>query len=133
MDFTLEDALPVLERTPATLRALLEGLPEAWTRATEGEGAWSPYDVVGHLIHGERADWIPRARIILAPAGAPGGRAFEPFDRLAMMRMPKDEPLAGRLDAFARLRAESLAALRAFRLTPADLAREGVHPEFGPV
>ncbi|HKG95264.1 MAG TPA: DinB family protein [Gemmatimonadaceae bacterium] len=137
MDFSLDDAIPVLERTPATLRALLDGLPDDWTRRNEGEGTWSPFDVVGHLIHGERTDWIPRARIILAPDGpataAAGSRAFVPFDRFAQMRMPADEPLGARLETFARLRAEGVAALRGFHLTPADLERRGVHPEFGPV
>ena len=92
--FKLGDALAVLERTPASLRALLAGLPETWARATEGEGTWSPYDVVGHLIHGERADWVPRAEIILAQGAQ---RRFTPFDRFAQFRESEGKSLAAPL------------------------------------
>ena len=131
MEYNLDDAIPVLERTPAALRALLGGLGDVWTRRNEGEGTWSPFEVVGHLIHGERTDWIPRVRIILAEG--PGPRAFEPFDRSPDLGAAPDATLGELLDTFARLRAENLSALRGFRLTPADLERRGLHPEFGPV
>lgn len=127
--FDLDDALAVLERTPASLSALLAGLPETWVKATEGEGTWSPYDVVGHLIHGERTDWIPRARHILAGEG----RAFEPFDRTAQFTESRDKSLGELLETFAELRRENVAALARMRLTEEDFARKGLHPELGEV
>jgi hypothetical protein len=130
MDFDLIAGVAVLERTPGTLRALLDGLPRAWTDATEGPDTWSPYDIVGHLIHGERTDWIPRAQIILAQGAS---RRFEPFDRFAQLRESRGKSLDELLDAFAHLRAESLATLARWRLTDAQLALAGEHPEFGPV
>jgi len=123
-------AIPVLERTPGVLRALLDGLPDAWTTAREGPDSWSPYDVVGHLIHGERTDWIPRAELILRVGEA---EPFPPFDRFAMFRDSAGKSLGELLDTFARLRGESVARLRALSPAPADLARRGRHPELGPV
>ena len=123
-------AIPVLERTPGVLRALLDGLPSAWTDAREGPERWSPFDVVGHLIHGERTDWMPRAEMILRVGEA---EPFPPFDRVAMFRESEGKSLPQLLGLFARLRAESVARLRAMALTPADLERRGRHPEFGPV
>jgi hypothetical protein len=130
MDFDLAQALPVLERTPATLRTLLGGLPSAWTDANEGPDTWSPFDVVGHLIQGERTDWIPRARIILEEGRS---RAFEPFDRFAQFRDSEGKTLAELLDEFERLRAASLATLKGWKLTDARLALQGEHPVFGAV
>lgn len=130
MEFDLRVAIPVLERTPATLRTLLGGLPSAWTDANEGPDTWSPFDVVGHLIHGERTDWIPRARMILEEGRS---RAFEPFDRYAQFRDSEGKSLDALLDEFARLRAQSLATLKAWQLTDAQLALEGEHPVFGAV
>lgn len=130
MDFDLAAGTAILERTPHTLRAMLAGLPPAWTDATEGPDTWSPYVIVGHLIHGERADWIPRAQIILAQGP---DRRFKPFDRFAQFRESQRKTLAELLDEFARLRAESLATLAGWRLTEDQLALEGEHPEFGPV
>lgn len=127
--FNLDDALAVLERTPATLDAMLRGLPDTWLRATEGPGTWSPYDVVGHLIHGERTDWMVRARHILAGESRP----FTPFDREAQFAMDPAEPLAMRLDTFAALRAGNLAALRTLALTSEQLQLTGQHPTFGTV
>jgi len=126
----LDRTIALLSHTPASLDALLRGLPDEWVRAPEGPGRWSAYDIVGHLIHGERADWIPRARIILEHGEA---RAFEPFDREAQARWPKDVPLDARLDEFAAARRESLAALAALRLGPEQLARRGQHPSLGTV
>ena len=123
-------AIPVLERTPGVLRALLAGLPDEWTTAREGPESWSPYDVVGHLIHGERTDWIPRAELILRRGEA---EPFPPFDRVAMFRESAGKSLGELLDTFARLRGESLVRLRGLGLTPADLERRGRHPELGPV
>lgn len=132
MRFDLDQAMAVLARTPATLRALLSGLSREWVAGTEGPGRWSPYDVIGHLIHCENTDWIPRARLILEHGTS---RTFEPFDREYMMRLREGH--GPRLDVlhdeFARLRAANLELLRAWKLGPADFERRGVHPEFGEV
>ncbi len=130
MDFDIASGIAVLERTPQTLRAMLGGLPPAWTRATEGPETWSPYDIVGHLIHGERTDWIARAQLILAQGPQ---RRFAPVDRFAQFHESQGKSLDELLDEFARLRAASLATLAGLRLTHAQLALEGEHPEFGPV
>ncbi len=130
MDFDLAIGTAVLERTPRTLRALLAGLPPTWAEATEGPDTWSPYVIVGHLIHGERNDWIPRARLILAQGPE---RRFAPVDRYAQLRESEGKSLAELLNEFARLRAESLAEVAAWRLTDAQLALEGEHPAFGVV
>jgi hypothetical protein len=128
--FQLSDTIAFLSRTPPTLDALLRGLPRAWTHANEGGDSWSAFDIVGHLIAGERTDWIPRVRIILEDGEA---RAFEPFDMQAHWKEDQDRPLDELLDDFARLRGENLAALDALNLQPEDLARRGVHPELGVV
>ena len=130
MRFDLAEALPVLERTPRVLRELLAGLPEPWVRATEGPDTWSPFDVVGHLVHGERTDWLPRAEIVLTDGES---RVFPSFDRFAQFEASRGKRLEDLLDTFAHLRAANLARLRAHALSPADLARRGRHPEFGPV
>jgi hypothetical protein len=130
MEFQLDQALPVLRRTPSALGALLLDLPDPWIRATEGPGTWSPYDVVGHLIHGERTDWIPRVEHILRHGDTV---AFPAFDREAMLTASKGLSLAELLDTFGRLRAGSLDRLAALDLTDADLSRRGLHPELGAV
>lgn len=130
MRFELSDALVVLERTPGVLRGLLAGLPDVWSRATEGPDTWSPFDVVGHLIHGERTDWLPRTEIILREGES---RPFPPFDRFAQFEASRGKRLEELLDTFAELRAANLDRLRGFGLTASDLARRGRHPEFGPV
>jgi hypothetical protein len=129
-EFDLTTGIAVLERTPPTLRALLDGLPAEWTAANEGPQTWSPFDTVGHLIHGERTDWIPRARIILAQGPS---RRFEPFDRFAQFRESEGKSLRDLLDEFEALRAGSLATLKGWRLTDAQLALTGEHPALGPV
>jgi hypothetical protein len=130
VEFALAAALPILERTPAVLDTLLRGIPEPWVHRTEGPDTWSPFDVVGHLIHGERTDWIPRLQIILA---AGESTPFAPFDRFAHFEATRGQTLGPLLDIFAELRAGSLDSLRALALTPADLTRRGRHPAFGPV
>lgn len=130
MTLELEQAISVLDRTPAVLRALLAGLPDPWVRGDEGPGTWCAFDVVGHLIDGEKADWIPRAGIIL---GSGPDRRFEPFDRFHHLTANRGVPLAVLLDRFAALRAENLAVLRGFKLTPEQLERTGEHPELGTV
>ena len=126
----VEECLPVLTRTPATLDALLRDLPDTWTAATEGPGTWSPYVVVGHLIHAERVDWIPRLAMILEHGP---GRPFDPFDREAQFRDSQGLPLNALLDEFAALRRDNLARLRALNLQPAQLDLKGTHPELGAV
>jgi hypothetical protein len=130
MDFNLDTGTAVLERTPNTLRSLLQGLPAAWTDATEGPDTWSPYVVVGHLIHGERTDWIPRAQIILAQGA---NRQFTPYDRFAQFRESEGKTLAQLLDEFGELRAANLQTLASWQLTDAQLSLEGLHPAFGAV
>lgn len=126
---SLDEDVAVLRRTPATLAAMLEGLPEAWHDADEGPGTWSARVVLGHLIHGERTDWIPRARRILEH----GERVpFEPFDREAQLSEPRASA-AELLATLARERAASLAALEALRLGPRELELRGTHPAFGSV
>ncbi len=139
-EFSLAEAMAVLARTPATLDALLRGLPNSWVRGNEGPSkngrsdqgkeTWSPFDIVGHLIVGERTDWMPRARIILEHGET---RAFDPFDRFAQERESRGKSLEQLLDEFVRLRKENLAALQALNLQPEDLARRGTHPELGVV
>jgi uncharacterized damage-inducible protein DinB len=126
MEFKLEEAIPVLERTPAVLLALLDELPDRWAGAREGPEAWSPSQIIGHLINGERTDWIPRARIILKQESY---RRFEPFDRFA--ELDSDRPLRERLAEFARLRAGNVATLRGWNLKNKDLELTGEHPELG--
>ncbi len=130
MEFRFDEALPVLRRTPAVLSALLQDLPGRWITATEEPDTWSPFDVVGHLIHGERTDWVPRVEHILRHGDA---IPFPPFDREAMFAASKGRSLGELLDTFAQLRRESVARFEALGLTEADLSRRGRHPEFGVV
>ncbi|MEO8335622.1 MAG: DinB family protein [bacterium] len=130
MSFDLSDGIAVLERTPATFRALLAGLPDVWIMSNEGPNTFSPFDNVGHLIHGERTDWIPRARIILAQGPE---RRFEKYDRFAQVRESQGKSLDQLLDEFATLRQANVAVLRDWQLTDAQLALEGEHPELGTV
>jgi hypothetical protein len=130
MDFDLNAGIAILERTPATFRAMLAGLPPMWTDATEGPDTWSPYVIMGHLIHAEHTDWITRAEIILAQGP---NRRFTPYDRFAQFRDSQGKSLAELLDEFERVRAENVATLSRWKLTDAQLAMEGEHPAFGPV
>ena len=130
MEFDLEASVAVLSRTPATFRALLGRLPGAWTDANEGPGTWSPYDIIGHLLHGERTDWIPRARLILAQGAE---RTFTPFDRFAQARESAGKSLDVLLDEFAQARAANLSTLSSWSLGAQELALEGMHPALGRV
>jgi len=130
MDFELEHAVEVLSRTPTTLNSMLRDISEVWLVRNEGPETWSPYDIVGHLIHGEETDWIPRAKIILEHGEA---RAFEPFDRVAMFAKSEGTSIGELLDTFALLRKESLDELNEMKLTPALLEKRGRHPELGVV
>ncbi len=130
MAFDVAEGIAVLERTPATFRALLSGLPEAWTSCSEGPDTFSPFDNLGHLIHGERTDWIPRARIIIAQGA---NRRFDPYDRFAQNRESAGKNLAQLFDEFESLRTANLATLRSWNLTERQLALEGEHPALGTV
>jgi len=130
MDFDLPAGVAILERTPHAFRALLGGLPDSWTTPNEGPGTFSAFDNIGHLIHGEQTDWIPRARLILSRGQ---DRRFPPVDRFAHYRESEGKTLAELLDEFARLRAENLVTLMEWHLTDAHLALEGEHPAFGRV
>jgi hypothetical protein len=130
MDHDLQSTIALLSRTPGTLNALLRDLPESWTHRNEGDGTWTAYDVVGHLIHAERADWIPRARRILRHGQS---LAFDPFDREAQKRESQGKSLANLLDEFARLRTDNLFELRAWKLQPEQLEKLGLHPSLGSV
>ena len=130
MQLELSDAVAVLARTPALLDAWLRPLPDAWVTPNEGGDTWSAFDVVGHLVHGERTDWIPRARLILTMGEA---RAFEPFDRFAQFDTSRGRTMASLLDEFTDLRRRSLAELAALHIAKDDLNRRGVHPALGPV
>lgn len=130
MQFELSQALEVLERTPGILTSMLDGLSEVWTAPNEGGDTFSAYDNVGHLVHGERADWIPRARVILAQGE---NRRFAPYDRFAQVHESAGKTLPQLLNEFAELRAANVAVLREMQLTERELALEGEHPEFGRV
>jgi hypothetical protein len=126
----LQQTISVLTRTPATFNALLRDLPAEWTLRNEGEGTWTAFDVLGHLIDGERMDWMPRVTMILR---AGESLTFEPFDREGHRREGQGKSLSQLLDEFARVRAENLAALRALDLSQEDLEHRGRHPAFGAV
>lgn len=121
--------MEILRATPAVLRAMLGGLSDEWTSTSGDRERWEPYDVVGHLIHGEVTDWIARARIILEQGE---NRTFEPFDRLAQFERSRGKALAELLDEFERLRAENLEQLRSWDLQPAQFGMVGLHPALGP-
>jgi hypothetical protein len=130
MTHDLPNTIALLARTPATLNALLRDLPATWTMTNEGENTWSAFDVVGHLIHGERTDWMVRARRILEYGE---GKPFDKFDRFAQQRDSQGKSLPELLDEFARLRSENLDELRKLNLQQEDFAKRGRHPALGTV
>lgn len=130
MEHDLQDTLSLLARTPAALNALLRELPEMWTSRNEGENTWSAFDVVGHLIHAERTDWMPRVKVVLEFGEA---QPFAAFDRWGMLRETQGKSLGQLLDEFAHLRSENLDQLRGLNLQRADLQRCGRHPALGVV
>lgn len=129
-EFELTSAIAILERTPRVLRAWLAGLPREWTHSNYGEDTFSPFDVVGHLIHGESNDWIPRARIILEHGTA---RPFDKYDRYAQFEASRGKSMDTLLDEFDAARAKSLAALKNMNLTQQQLQLRGMHPALGEV
>lgn len=130
MKININDALDILSRTPSVVDNLVRHLPEAWLHATEGPDTWSAFDVVGHLVAGERTDWVPRVRMILEHGDK---KAFEPFNRTAMFEESAGKTIGELLDAFATLRAQNLETVRALGIEPADYARPGMHPSLGAV
>lgn len=129
MQFELEKALEILERTPHVLRQLLHGLSEEWYHATEGPDTFSPYDVLGHLVHGEKTDWMPRLNKVLAQSTEP----FEPYDRFAQYEESHGKTLDDLLEEFTTLRTANVTRLRSLNIRPEHHGLQGVHPAFGPV
>lgn len=130
MKFALNKALPILERTPVILKNLLADLPDEWIYGDEGKNTWSPFDVVGHLIHGEKTDWMVRAEIIL---GNKPNKEFVPFDRFAQFEDSLGKKMTGLLTEFELLRKANISSLRSKNLSLEDLTLSGIHPELGPV
>lgn len=130
MEFNIIEAVSLLERTPKVLREYLSGLSEEWTHSNEGKDTWSAYDIVGHLIHGEKTDWMVRTFSIL---GSDQNKKFEPFDRFAQFHSSKGQSLNQLLDEFEKLREQNLNELKKLKLSDSDLAKQGVHPELGSV
>ena len=128
MKFELSKSVAILSKTPTVLKTLLGGLPKEWTHQHEGEDTWSPFDVVGHLIHGEQTDWLVRTKIILSDQT---DKTFESFDRFAQFEKSKGKTLAQLLDEFEMLRKENLRELKSLEISEADLDLEGTHPELG--
>ena len=130
MQFDIEQATSILSRTPSVFDALLRDLPDPWVASNEGENTWSPFDVVGHLVHCEKADWIPRTRLILEKGES---QVFEPLDRFAQFAATRGKALVELLNEFAVLRSANLSTLGEFELSASDLRRTGRHPDFGVV
>lgn len=130
MRFNLDHATDILSRTPAILKSMLGDIPAEWAFGNEGNQTWSPFDVIGHLIHGERTDWIARARIILEDGES---KTFEPFDRFAQLEASKGKSLEELLSAFAELRTRNIETLKSMKLKAEDMQRKGRHPELGVV
>lgn len=130
MKFDLERSIEVLSTTPGTVRVLLSDLSAEWTASKGDRDNWEPFDIIGHYIYAEEADWIPRAKVILAQAD---DRTFPPFDRYGQFERPDDESLADRLEEFARIRNENIEILRSWELVDEELELKGLHPQFGEV
>ena len=130
MNFELNKSIELLERTPAAYKALFYGLSSEWGIINEGDKTWSAFDIIGHLIHGEKTDWIPRARIILSKLN---DKTFEPFDRFAQEEISKGKTLEMLIDEFTARRTENLKIVKSWNLTKEDLEKTGVHPHLGPV
>lgn len=130
IDFSIQKSIAVLERTPFVIEMLLRDLPDDWTMNNEGEQTWSPYDIVGHLIHGEKTDWIPRMKIIL---GDEENKTFEPFDRFAQFNESKGKTLSQLMIEFKMRRKTGVEILRSMNITDEHLKRTGIHPTLGNV
>src|SRR5437868_278401 len=130
MNFSLDKSIEILERTPELLNVMLDGISEEWTHNNEGGETWSAYDVIGHLIHGEKTDWMPRAELILSDNS---NKNFIPFNRFAQFEESKGKSLKQLLDEFKLLREENVAKLLSKKITAEDLQKKGIHPAFGEV
>ena len=130
MKFNVQTSIEILERTPTVISEFLSGLSTSWTEENEGPDTWSPYDIIGHLIHGEKTDWIPRMQIILSDGE---NKTFEPFDRFAQFQNSKGKKLGELLEEFTLLRQKNLAYLKSINLSEKHLAMKGMHPELGEV
>lgn len=130
MPHNLDDTIALLAQTPTALNSLLRDLPECWTLANEGEGTWSAFDIVGHLLFAEGNNWVARTKFILDFGET---QAFPSFNRLGQVEASRGKSLAQLLDEFARARSVSLAELRGLNLRPEDLDRRGLHPSLGTV
>jgi hypothetical protein len=130
MDFSIEKSIEILGRTPQVLTAMLQNISPEWTSVNEGGETWSVYDIIGHLVHGEKTDWMPRTMIILSKKA---DKKFEPFDRFAQMQQGPAKTLSALLEEFSVLRKKNIEDLQAHKITAADLAATGIHPAFGEV
>jgi hypothetical protein len=130
MKFDIEKSMLILQRTPGVLRTLLDGLDDAWTRSNEAPGTFSPFDVVGHLVYGEKADWRPRASIILEHGVS---KPFEPYDRFAQMHESHGKTIRELLKEFEKLRSKNLKWLKSLSISETDLDKKGLHPGLGEV
>ncbi len=130
MQFELEKSIEILERTPSILSNYLSGLSDDWIKNNEGENTWSPYNILGHLIFGEKTDWIARIRIILRDSDE---KIFEPFDRFAQLNEDQNKPISELLTEFSQLRKKNIETLKSFNIKESDYSLEGIHPDFGTV
>ena len=130
MKLEVDQALEILAQTPSTVKSMLGNLSDRWLFLNEGTETWSPFDVIGHLIHGEKNDWIPRAEIILNQGENP---AFEPFNRFAQFEESRGKSLQELLTTFELLRLRNIETLNSMNLTPEKMELTGLHPEFGRV
>ncbi|MGG9971732.1 DinB family protein [Ferruginibacter sp. SUN002] len=130
MQFDLNRSIEILSRTPFVIEALLNGISEEWLMTNEGENTWSPFDIVGHLIHGERTDWITRMAIILSEAD---NKSFTPFDRFAQFEESKGKNITQLLDEFKTVRKQNIEILKSKKINAKDLTKKGIHPAFGEV
>ncbi len=130
MKFSIEKSIEILERTPAILESYLKDLSQDWIKKNEGENTWSPYDIIGHLVHGEKTDWIVRLKVILNDSD---NKQFEPFDRFAQMSQDTKRPMSELLKEFRDLREMNLSELKALQIVEMDFKRKGIHPELGEV
>lgn len=128
MTFDVNKAIEILERTPSTLSSLLHGISNEWLRNNEGGQSWSPYEIVEHLIHGEKTDWIPRAKVILSDAT---DKTFTPFDRFVQLNDDQEKSIEELLGEFKELRIENIKILRSFPINSSTLQQKGIHPELG--
>jgi DinB superfamily len=133
MNFEIHEALTILERTPSTLRAALVDLPDLWLHTRDKEDAWSPFEILGHLIHGEKTDWTERTKILLSDSTDPNAKTFVPFDRFAHLEPNRGRPVLDLLDEFEVLRARNLEFVRGLKLSTTDVARTAIHPALGEV